>query len=352
MEEKQVLTFSADQLRAVTKAVIGAVGAPEDIAEHMAQSLVRSNLMGHDSHGVIRIPAYVDMVEQGRYKASARPEIMRETPTTAVIRGNWAFGQVAAKFATEVVIAKAKEMNLAAVGLLECNHIGRLGEYSEAIAREGMIAQVVTGGFSNPWNGVAPFGGAGRCFGTNPYSFAVPAANHAPLVADFATSVIAEGKLQVARAKGIQVAEGIILDKEGKPTTNPNDFYEGGVMLPFGGHKGYALSVMADMFASLLFGAETMAEPPNTVGTFMLAIKIDAFRPFAEFAQAADRRFDQIKSVPTAPGVKEILLPGEPEACTMAVRQAEGVPVPDDTWNRIVAVGQKYGVDVEKIVAQ
>lgn len=317
----------------------------------MAQSLVQSNLMGHDSHGVIRIPTYVEMVEQGRYKPAARPEIMRETPTTAVIRGNWAFGQVAAKFATEVVIAKAKEMNVAAVALVECNHIGRLGEYSEAIAREGMIGQVITGGFSHPWNGVAPFGGAGRCFGTNPYSFAVPAEKHAPLVADFATSVIAEGKLQVARAKGVPVAEGIILDKEGKPTTDPNDFYNGGVMLPFGAHKGYALSVMADMFGSLLAGSETMAEPPHTAGTFMLAIKIDAFRPLAEFVQAADRRFDQIKGVPPAPGVKEVLIPGEPELRCKAQRMAEGVPVPEETWNRIVATGKKYGVDVEKIVA-
>jgi LDH2 family malate/lactate/ureidoglycolate dehydrogenase len=346
-----VLQVTADQLRTVSRAILSAVGAPSDIAEHMANSLVQSNLMGHDSHGVIRIPAYVDMVEQGRYKPAARPEIMRETPTTAVIRGNWAFGQVAAKFAAEVVIAKAREMNVAAVGLTECNHVGRLGEYAEMIAREGMIAQVITGGFSTPWNGVAPFGGAGRALGTNPYSFGVPAEKHAPLIADFATSVIAEGKLQVARAKGIKIAEGVVLDAQGNSSTDPNDFYNGGVMLPFGGHKGYSLSLMADIFGSLLSGAETMGESPNTVGTFMLAVNIAAFRPFADFTKAVDHRFDEIKAVPPAPGFKEVLIPGEPEARSRAQRVEEGVPLPEDTWHRLVETGKKYNVDVEKLAA-
>jgi LDH2 family malate/lactate/ureidoglycolate dehydrogenase len=197
---------------------------------------------------------------------------------------------------------------------------------------------------------VAPFGGAGRALGTNPYSFAVPAGAREPFLADFATSVVAEGKLQVARAKGMRVAEGIILDSEGRPSTDPNDFYKGGTMLPFGGHKGYALSLLADLLGSLLPGADAMGEPPYTAGTFMMALRVDAFRPFAEFTAAVDQRFGEIKEVPPAPGFKEVLIPGEPEARSRAQRLKEGIPLPEDTWDKMATVATQYGVDLEEVM--
>ncbi len=342
--------FSAKQLQSVGEAIFRAVGAPPDTASYMAQTLVECNLVGHDSHGVIRIPSYVERVEIGRLAPAAKPSILRETPSTAVVRGNWGFGQVTARFAAEVVIRKARETNVAAVGAVECNHQGRLGEYSEMIAREGMIGMVVTGGFSTSFLFVAPFGGAKRALGTNPYSFAVPAGAYEPFMADFATSAVAEGKLRVAQAEGVAVPEGWVIDAEGRPSTDPNVYNKGGSLLPFGGHKGYALALLADLLGSLLPGAEMLGEPPLTYGTFMLALRVDAFRPFAEFTSAVDGRFAEIKATPPAPGFKEVLIPGEPEARTKAKRLKTGISVADTTWDRIIAIAKKYNVDIEGIL--
>jgi len=169
-----MLVFTAEQLRAVGRRIFVAAGAPEDVAAQVADSLVENNLAGHDSHGIIRIPAYVQAIQRGGIVPGARPTVVRETPTAALIEGNLAFGQVSATFATELAIARAMEAHLAAVGIVRCNHIGRLGEYAERGARAGLISMVVVGGFGGA--GAAPFGGAARALGTNPFSFGVPTA--------------------------------------------------------------------------------------------------------------------------------------------------------------------------------
>jgi LDH2 family malate/lactate/ureidoglycolate dehydrogenase len=348
-----MLQFTAEQLRHAARAVLSGIGAPEDIAEYLAGSLVENNLMGHDSHGIIRIPIYTQRVEEGRVKPTARPAILRESPTNAVVTGNWGFGQVAVKFSAELAIKKATEANIAAVNVVECNHMGRLGEFSTMIAAHGMIGMVVTGGFSAQFRSVAPFGGAGRALGTNPYSFAVPAgADRPPFLSDFATSIIAEGKVMVARAKGTPVPEGALLDAKGQPSTDPNAYFTGGMLLPFGGHKGYALSLLADLMGSLLGGSEKLGEPPHTQGTFIMALRVDAFRPFSEFVAAVDKRFSEIKATPPAPGFQEVLIPGEPEARAKAQRLKEGIPIPEDTWGKLVATAEKYKVDLKRFIGK
>jgi LDH2 family malate/lactate/ureidoglycolate dehydrogenase len=346
-----MLRFTADELRRVSEAIFKAVGTPSDVAPYMAETLVECDLMGHESHGVIRIPSYVERVEAGLCAPAARPTIVNETPTTAVVSGHWTFGQVAARFAAELVIRKAKESNIAAVSVVECNHQGRLGEYSTMIARERMIGMVVTGGFGKPFNQVAPYGGAKGILGTNPFSFAVPAGAREPFVADFATSVVAEGKLRVAQAKGVSVPEGWVIDAEGRPSTDPSAYQKGGAMLAFGGHKGYALSLLADLLGSFLGGAEKLGTPPLTYGTFMMALRVDAFRPFEEFTSSVDRRFGEIKDVPPAEGFEEVLVPGEPESRTKAQRVREGIPVPEATWEKITAIAAKYNLDVDGLLA-
>lgn len=349
-EDGLMSRFAQDQLLAVSKAIFEAVGAPEDIAALVAGSLVECDLMGHESHGVMRIPSYVERVEGGLCKPAARPKIVRETPSTAVISGQWGFGQVVARYGAETVVRKARETDIAAVGIVECHHQGRLGEYSAMIAREGMIGMIVTGGFGKPFTNVAPFGGAKGVLGTNPFSFAVPAGSHEPFVSDFATSMVAEGKIKVAQAKGVQLPEGAIVDAFGNPSTNPSDYLEGGALLPFGGHKGYALSLLADLLASRLGGAEELGKPPYTYGTFMMAVRVDAFRPYGDFTAAVDRRFQEIKAVPPAPGFRQVMIPGEPELRTKAVRMKEGVPVPEAIWEKIAAIADKYGIDTRQMI--
>jgi len=339
-----MLVFTAEQLRAVGRQVFAAAGAPEDVAAKVADSLVESNLAGHDSHGIIRIPAYVQAIQRGGIVPTARPSILRETPTTALVDGNLAFGQISATFATELAIVKAKEAHLAAVGIVRCNHIGRLGEYAERAARDGLISMIVVGGFGA--GGAAPFGGAARALGTNPFSFGVPAGERAPMIVDFATTVVAEGKLQVARAKKEPVPLGWIVDKEGRPTTNVEDFYAGGSLLPFAGHKGYSLSLVAAALGGVLTGGSQQLDRPGAAGTFVLAMDPAAFRPFQEFAAGADSLFQAMKSVPTAPGFDEVLIPGEPEQRSRAKRLAEGIPVAEETWRRLESVARDLGVEL------
>lgn len=341
----------AEQLRRVASEIFQGAGTPKDIADYVAGSLVSSNLMGHDSHGVIRVPRYVELISTGTIVPGARGRILHETANTAVVSGNWGFGQVAAKYGTEVAIRKATESQVSVVGVVQINHVGRLGEFAAMIAEAKMIGMVVTGGFVPPYVAVAPYGGASKVLGTNPYAFAVPAGERDPILVDFATSVVAEGKLQVARAKGTPLPPGIVQDKDGNPSTNAEDFYAGGTILPFGGHKGYALSLMADMLGSLLPGADALGLPDNKTGTFMLAINVDAFRGFAEFAGAVDRRLAEVKAVPPAAGFSEVLVPGEPEVRTRAERARDGIPLPDNTWEALVETGRRLGLDVVRLLS-
>jgi LDH2 family malate/lactate/ureidoglycolate dehydrogenase len=336
--------YSPDQIEKLSAGIFKAVGAPVDIAEHVARSLVESNLLGHDSHGVLRIPSYLESIEKGTTVPAARPSVLQETETTASVDGNQAFGQISAHFATTVGIEKARAHNVAAVSVTRCNHIGRLGEYTELAARHGMFAFMAGGTYNS--GAVAPFGGASRVLGTNPISFALPGGNNEPVVADIATSVAAEGKLRVARAKGQPVAPGTILDKDGNPSTNPNDYYAGGVLLTFGGHKGYVLSVIGDLIARYVSGGELTAPDGISFSNFLVVINLEAFRPLADFEKAVTARLGEIKAAKPAPGFDEVLLPGEPERRTRAKRAEEGIALPDDTVNQLSQIATKYGLSM------
>lgn len=341
--------ISAADLTRLTTAIFRSAGAPPDIADQVATSLVESNLVGHDSHGVIRVPAYVDLIRRGVIIPDARPALLQETPTTALVDGGWAFGQVAAHYATEIAIAKARAARVAAVGLTRCNHIGRLGEYAERGAAAGVVLFVFAGGSTAAI--AAPYGGAARALGTNPLAVGIPAGEFGLLLLDFATTTVAEGKLQVARAKGERIPEGWILDREGRPTTDPNDFYHGGMLLPFGGHKGYALALLVDALAGALLGAGAFSPEQRGSGTFLLALDATAFQPLTVVQENMDRLFQRIKAVPPAPGFAEVLIPGEPERRTRARRAAEGIPLPDDTWQRLLAVARDLGLETAGMLA-
>jgi hydroxycarboxylate dehydrogenase B len=342
--------FSAAQLRTLTTAIFQAAGAPPATAELVASSLVTANLLGHDSHGVIRVQEYCEEIAAKTLVPDARPTVLAETPTTATVSGHWGFGQVTARYGAEVALRKAQEANVAVVGLVQQNHIGRLGEWSALLARAGLVGMVVTGGWRPPAVSAAPFGGAARILSTNPYSFAIPTGRHDIVLVDFATTVSAEGKVRVARAKGVPVPPGVLIDKQGRPSTNPDDYYEGGALLPAAGHKGYALSVVADLL-SILVGADVHGRDWNCTGSFLLALKIDAFRPLAEFAAAADRRLDEVKAVPPAPGFAEVLIPGEPERRSQVERERDGIVVPAATWQALSRTGDRLGLDVERLAA-
>jgi LDH2 family malate/lactate/ureidoglycolate dehydrogenase len=285
------------------------------------------------------------MIRQGSLLPAERPAIEREGPTTALANGRQGFGQIAATFAMDLAVTKALAMGLGAVGIHHCNHIGRVGEYAEYAARHGCIGLGIYGMSGPNSGGAAPYGGAARCLGTNPYAIGVPAGTRPPVVVDFATTTIAEGKIRVARAKRQPLPPGCIVDRDGRPSTDPEDFYNGGMLLPFGGHKGYGLSLVAALLGALAAG-DASAHDGWVSGVFMLAVSPQAFRPVQDFVSVVDRVVQNVKRVPPAPGFDEVLVPGEPEVRTREQRLREGIPLPDATWQALQDAAASVGVAV------
>jgi uncharacterized oxidoreductase len=337
--------------------IFQALGTPADIAGEVAAHLVRANLAGHDSHGVIRIPQYASMIDRGQLVPNARPAVLHDRGAALLVDGAYGFGQFSASFALERAIERATELGVAAVAIRRANHIGRVGDYTESAARRGLVALVTVGAAGPGVGGAAPFGGAARFLGTNPWSIALPRLGGDRVLVDFATTVVAEGKVRVARAKHEALPPGCILDRNGHPSTNPEDFYAGGVLLPFGGHKGYGLALAAALLGGLSAIGEHdpsmagAAAPPGSPsagdrlgGVFMVVVDPGVFGPREEYAAAVGRVADAAKRVPPAPGVAEVLIPGEPEARARAQREREGIAIPDDTWDAIAQVAGKAGV--------
>ena len=256
------------------------------------------------------------------------------------------FGQVAAKFAMEVSIDKAQTHGLAATALLNSNHVGRVGEWVAMAAEANMIGLAFCNGGS-PGGLVAPHGGIERKLGTNPFAAAVPINGRSPFILDFATSVLAEGKVRVARNKGVELPDGIILDNKGQPSTNPHDLYNQGMLLPAGLYKGFGLSLLIEMLGGLLTGMGSPALPDYKLfrnGVVFLVLAIKPFRPLADFLLETAQLAQSIKNTQPAAGVDAVLLPGEPEEQTAVRRRASGIPLDETTWAQITTVAHQLNV--------
>src|SRR5436190_13767730 len=217
-------------------------GSRPDEASTIAKRLVDSNLVGHDSHGVLRVAKYLEWVRDGTLKPNMSPTIVFENDTIAIIDGQRGFGQVIGEFAARTGIVKAAQAGIAMVGLVNCGHLGRVGDWADMAADAGQVSLhfLNTSGAQR----VAPYGGSDRRLSTNPLAIGVPVAGSDPTILDVTTSTVAGGKLMVAVNKGHKVPEGWIVDKGGKPTNDPPDFYAGGALLTIGAHKGSGLSII------------------------------------------------------------------------------------------------------------
>lgn len=341
--------FAEGPLTAAAARILAAAGTPEDIAGKVAVWLVNSNLSGHPSHGVMRIAQYVDDIACGRFRPKERPGEIRESATSVLIDGRYGFGHIAAEALTLAVAQKAKREGVAIGGIVNCNHIGRLGEWAELGAAHNVILFMAAGG-PGPMT-VAPFGGAEGRLATNPIAFGAPAGEDPPMIMDFATSVTAEGKLRVARDKGVAVPPGQILDKDGRPTTDPNDYYNGGVILPVGGHKGYGLSLMAEVLGTNLIGAFE-EELSVRVGTFAFAIDTDVFGTASAYQDATRDTLKRVRDTRPAEGFTDVLVPGDVERMSRAELIESGIDLPDSTWENTLSAAESVGMrrdDVERI---
>jgi len=347
-------TFQPDALTALGTKIFAALGAPEDIARIVAGSLVDANLTGHDSHGVLRIPQYAQRIRDGLVRPAVRPKVIEGRHAVGMVSGEWGFGQLAGRMATDEAVRRAGEFGVGAVGVVRCNHFGRMGEYMERAADQGAVAFVWVGGLGQ--RAAVPHGGSRPTLGTNPIAVGFPVEGEHPFVMDFATTAVAAGKIMVARARHLPLPPGCIVDKDGTPTTNVEDYYAGGALLPAAAHKGFGLSVAAELLGQALTGADAIHDAPapgkepvhRNSGALFMAIDPDTMRPAGEAKAQARRIVDRIRGVPPASGVDRVRTPGQPEVESRSARSA-GFELPDDTWRAIVECARSVGLRDEDL---
>lgn len=345
------MQIAADKLTDLAAAIVAHGGAAAEEAREVAHHLVAANLTGHDSHGVGMLPAYMAGVKAGQLRPGAGIEVEQDRGPFLLIDGGQGFGQVIARQAMELGIARARELGVAVVGLKNSYHIGRIGGWGEMCAAAGFISiHYVNVQSAN--SVVAPFGGSDARFSTNPYCTALPAtAGGPPIILDMATSKVAAGKVRVAYNKGVEVPPDSLIDHQGNPTNDPAVMFTEpkGAMRSMGLHKGYGLAVICDILAGAFTGGGTFGPEhvtPNRIINNMLTVIIDpdAFGQGAAFEAEIDKFTAWVKASPPAPGVDAVMVPGDPERKARAERLAHGVPVDERTWEQLLETADLVGL--------
>jgi len=343
----------AEALEEVTRRIFHAAGMPEEDARITARFIVESNVTGHDSHGVVAVPGYVRNMGKGYIVAGAPTEVVKEGPAYAIVDGHRNLGHVVAYRATKMAIEKARDTTISCVAVRNVGHMGRMGAYPEMAAREGMFGMICTGS-GGVVHSVAPYGGTKGRTGTNPIAMAFPSDLDGPILLDMATSVHATGKIRVYQRQGVPLPPDWLIDREGRPTTNPEDFYAGGAHRTFGGlagYKGYGLSFFVEILSGIVTrdghardtGGADYA-PGFSNGSIIVVINTESFVPLETLKKEIGDLTQWMKSSPPAQGFDGVLYPGEPEARTRRERLANGIPLDDTTWEEIRKLAQEYGL--------
>jgi len=334
-------------LKRLVADIFAAAGCRPPENERIGHYLVEANLVGHDSHGVIRVPVYIQWLKEGKVLANQELKVVHENDVMAVVDGQFGFGQVMGERAMQLGIAKCKKSGVAVIALRNPAHLGRIGDWAEMAASAGMLSLhfVNTSGVGIL---VAPVGGIERRLSANPVAAGIPVRHGPPIIWDVSTSVIAEGKIKVALNKGVPVPDGCIIDSEGKPINDPKTFYgpPPGAILPFGGHKGYGLSIIADVLAGALTGngCSNPAATRLTNGMLTILLSPGFFISEEEFHAEVERFAAYIKTSKKTSPTAEILMPGEPENQNRARRSRDGIDLDDTTWGQITATAKSLGV--------
>ena len=356
-----MVTIAADKLQAFVRDIFAAAGCDEIESGQIAKSLVSANLSGHDSHGVVRVPRYLQWKAEGAFVPGRKVKVVRETPVMAVLDAEYGFGQTVAPQAVLVGIRKAQAMGLAVVALRNAGHVGRVGEWAEMAAEAGLVSIHFVNAAGSIL--VAPFGGTDRRMSTAPYSVGIPRAGMDPIILDFATSLVAEGKVLVASQGGKKIPGDALIGQDGKTSGDPHVLYgpyeqQGprnyrkgtGAIRAFGEHKGSGLAFMCEILGGALTGTGA-AEEGRRWANGMLSFYVDPKQldPDEFFPADMKRYVDYFKSSKPSEKGGEVLIPGEPELRARKNRLADGVPLPDDTWAMIVQAGREAGVAEKKI---
>jgi uncharacterized oxidoreductase len=353
-----MISIPAPQLERLAAETFVAAGSSRGEADRIASYLVAANLTGHDSHGVVRIPRYLQMLKEGMVHADRSAEVVIETPVMAIVDGHYGYGQTVAPQAVAIGIRKCQEMGLSAVGLRNAGHIGRVADWAEMAAGEGLVSVHFVNAAGSPL--VAPFGGAQRRFSTAPYCVGLPVPGRAPLLLDFATSIVAEGKVLVASQGGKPIPPDALIGLDGRTSDDAHLLYGDyekigrrdirngtGALRAFGEHKGSGLALMCELLGGALSGNGAVM-PGRRFANGMFSFYVDPRRidPEGMFPKEVERYIGFVKEGKPAAADGEILLPGEPEQRTRAQRLAQGVPLAEEMWTSLLDAARGIGVDV------
>lgn len=339
-------TLSEEQARALAGGLLQAAGMTASIASVVANHVTDASLKGVDSHGLERIPQYLERIRSGEVQATAEPEVAWVHDAIMQVRGNGGLGIPAMQLAAERLGPLAHERGIAASAVVDVAHTGRIGHYVEALANAGCFGFALGGGSYRQGGSVAPYGGRRGVLSTNPYALALPGGALGPVVVDFATSTLAQGKLSLARERRSPVPSGSLLDVEGRPTENAEDFFAGGALLPAAGPKGYGLALIAELIGCALIGA------PKEFNWLIVALDLARFRTPSAFAKAAEDCLQEVKAVPPIEGFEAVLIPGEPERTAMQERRRTGIPLDAVLESALRDAAGSVGLDLERLISE
>lgn len=339
--------ISAETLRGFIATLYERAGLPAADAQLVADTLVRADLWGHSSHGVMRAPWYIERVRTGVMQPVTQTETVVDAGAISVVDGRDGVGQVITMAAMQDAVRRAQQHGVGIVSVRNSNHHGALGYFTRWAAEQGYIGILTTNG--SP--AMAPWGGRRKTVGNNPWSIAAPAGRHAPMMLDIANTVVARGKIFLARQKGMPIPAGWAIDAEGRPTTDPIASL-GGVILPMAEHKGYAISLMMDVLSGVLSGSGVLtdvsgpyqAEKRSCCGHMVMALNVAKFGEPEAFAQRMERIIAEVKATPLAQGFDEIFYPGEIEVRNEAANTASGLDLPANTRSDLAKVAALYDV--------
>ena len=348
--------IAVDRLRAAMRLVVAGFGSSEAEIEAVAGNLIEANLTGHDSHGIGMLPRYAEAWREGGLKPNAHVRTVLDAGAMLRLDGDQGFGQVIGIEAMALGIARAQQTGCCIVALGNSHHLGRIGAWAEQAAEAGLVSlhfvNVISRGI------VAPFGGADARFGTNPFTAGVPMPGRPPMILDFATSMLAQGKTRVAHNKGELIEPGCLIDDAGRPTRDPrySVIEPFGAILTFGAHKGYGLAVLCELLGGALAAGLTQHTGDTSrkrVHNGMLSVLIDpaALGERAAFEREVLAFTDWVLASPPQEGIDRVRLAGEPERESRARRLKEGVPVDATTWQQILSAAQQLGVDPQAVAS-
>ena len=307
-------------------------GLDETMAQEVAEHLVEADLCGIESHGIVRVLQYVKELRSGRINPHAKIAISHPSPTIIEVDAQGGIGIPAMRVTVEEAAKVAKDTGIAVAALRGAGHTGRLGAFAEKAAEEGMLTIILGGGNRKIWRMVAPFGGIEAILPTNPYCLGIPGGELGPVVLDFATAKLAGGWIYAARAAGVDLPEGCLLDPNGRPTRDPEDYFAGGAILPKGEQMGSGLAIMAELIGEAMLGPVDKGE----INWLVLTVDCSRFRKGDAMRAAAEEILAEIRNCRPENGFEQVEVPGERERAR--ARSTQHLHVPARIWEQIKAL--------------